>query len=54
MSQFDTAHDPVDKLYRTRYMAKCATCVLLEKDKRMEKAWFLANYKEAKTVRLAM
>ena len=33
-------------------MAKCATCVFHEKDKRMENAWFLANY-EAKTMRLS-
>ena len=33
-------------------MAKCATCVFHEKDKRMENAWFLANYNEAKTMRL--
>ena len=30
-------------------MAKCATCVYHEKDKRMENAWFLANHNEAKT-----
>ena len=29
-------------------MAKCATCIFHEKDKRMENAWFLANYNEAK------
>ena len=34
-------------------MAKCATCVFHEKDKRMENAWFLANYNEAKTMRLS-
>ena len=33
------------------YMAKCATYVFHEKDKRMENAWFSANYNEAKTMR---
>ena len=33
-------------------MAKCATCIFLEKDKRMDKARFLANYNnEVKTMR---
>ena len=32
-------------------MAKCATCVFHEKDKRMENAWFFANYNEEKTMR---
>ena len=31
-------------------MAKCAVCVLHEKDKRMENAWFLVYYNEAKTM----
>ena len=31
-------------------MAKCATCVYHEKDKRMENVWFLANYNEAKNM----
>ena len=34
-------------------MAKCATCVFHLKDKRMENAWFLANYNEAKTMRFS-
>ena len=29
------------------YMAKCATCVFHEMDKRMENSWFLDNYNEA-------
>ena len=32
-------------------MAKCATCVFHEKNKRMEIAWFSANYNEAKNMR---
>ena len=32
-------------------MAKCATRVFHEKDKRMENAYFLTNYNEAKTMR---
>ena len=35
-------------------MAKCATCAFHEKDKRMEKAWFLANYNEAKNHAFSM
>ena len=35
------------------YMAKCVTCVFHEKDKIMENASFLANYNEAKTMRLS-
>ena len=31
------------------YMAKCATCIFHEKDKRMENAWFLSKYNQAKT-----
>ena len=34
-------------------MAKCAMCIFHEKDERMESAWFLANYNEAKTMRLS-
>ena len=32
-------------------MAKCATCVLHEKDKHMENAWFSSKYNQAKTMR---
>ena len=35
------------------YMAECAPCVFYEMDKRMENAWFLANYNEAKTMHLS-
>ena len=34
-------------------MAKCSTCVFHEKDKRMDNVWLLANYNEAKTMRLS-
>ena len=34
-------------------MAKCATCLCHEKDKRMENAWFLPNHNEVKTMRLS-
>ena len=35
------------------YMAKCVMCIFHENDKRMENAWFLTNYNEAKTMRLS-
>ena len=36
------------------YIAKCATFISHEKDKRMEKAWFLANYNEAQNHAFSM